>query len=97
MTYEVEFDPQAIDDLKRMRAFDRAAVLETTRRILTIWPTRVGKTRIKRLRGTESPQFRLRVGKIRVFYDVTGNGVYILRILAKADVDEYLKEMGHED
>ncbi len=29
-------------------------------------------------------------------YDVVGGEVQVLRILAKADVNEYLKEMGYE-
>jgi hypothetical protein len=33
-------------------------------------PTRVSRSRIKRLRGLSRPQYRLRVGDIRVFYDV---------------------------
>jgi mRNA-degrading endonuclease RelE of RelBE toxin-antitoxin system len=48
------------------------------------------------LRGLESPQYRLRVGDCRVFFDVDSDRVYVPRILAKADVDEYLKEMGYE-
>lgn len=96
MPYNVEFDPQAIADLKCIRAFERAAVLDTAERILVTNPTKLGQSRIKRLRGLESPQYRLRVGDCRVFFDVESDRVYVLRILAKTDVDEYLKEMGYE-
>ena len=34
-------------------------------------PRKVSRSRIKRLRGVRRPQFRLRVGEIRVFYDVS--------------------------
>jgi mRNA interferase RelE/StbE len=37
-------------------------------------PTKLSKSRIKRLRGLEQPQYRLRVGETRVFYDVTETG-----------------------
>ena len=94
MPYKVDFDPQAAGDLKRFRAFDRSAIVESIDRVLTTAPTRVGKSRIKRLRGTDSPQFRLRVGEFRVFYDVQEMSVYVLRILAKPDVERYLKELG---
>jgi|GEM_PF-4718804 len=33
---------------------------------------------------------------MRVFYDVDGDAVYILRILAKTEVDAYLKDKGYE-
>jgi mRNA interferase RelE/StbE len=94
--YAVDFDPQAVADLRRLRAFARTAVLDTVERVLTVSPTQTGQSRIKRLRGLDSPQYRLRVDELRVFYDVEGDVVYVLRILAKSDVNEYLKEMGHE-
>lgn len=96
MPFGIELDPQAADDLKRLRAFERAAVLDAIDRILSMRPTQVGRSRIKRLRGLNSPQYRLRVDQCRVFYDVIDDAVYVLRILAKQDVDEYLREMGYE-
>jgi mRNA-degrading endonuclease RelE of RelBE toxin-antitoxin system len=38
----------------------------------------------------------LHVGDLRVFYDVEDNLVYVMRILAKEDIEDYLKEMGYE-
>ena len=96
MKYEVSFDPAALDDVDKLRAFDRKAILDTTERVLTTTPTQVSKSRIKRLRGLDSPQYRLRVGQFRVFYDVIGHEVYVMRILSKSDVAKYLKEMGYE-
>ena len=40
------------------------------------------------------PQFRLRVGEIRVFYDVTETEVVILAIMTKEKTIEWLKEQG---
>jgi mRNA interferase RelE/StbE len=84
--------------LRALRAFDRRAVLDIIERVLATTPTRVGQSRIKRLRGVDSPQYRLRVGEFRVFYDVdvAGPEVYVLRVLTKAAVAEYLREVGHE-
>ncbi|MFI5382471.1 MAG: type II toxin-antitoxin system RelE/ParE family toxin [Tepidisphaerales bacterium] len=96
MPYEVDFDPQAVADMKRLRTFAKTAVLDTVERVLTVSPAQTGRSRIKRLRGLDRPQYRLRVGEFRVFYDVEGDGVYVLRVLAKSDVDDYLKEMGYE-
>jgi mRNA-degrading endonuclease RelE of RelBE toxin-antitoxin system len=56
----------------------------------------VSKSRIKRLRGIDSPQYRLRVGEFRVFYDVTRQEVYVLRVLTKAAVAAYLREVDDE-
>ena len=49
---------------------------------------------IKRLRGLSRPQFRLRVGEIRVFYDVSERSVEVLAIVAKAEADAWLPQFG---
>jgi mRNA-degrading endonuclease RelE of RelBE toxin-antitoxin system len=40
------------------------------------------------------PQFRLRVGDVRVFYDVEGSTVEILAIVAKSDAEQWLSQFG---
>jgi mRNA-degrading endonuclease RelE of RelBE toxin-antitoxin system len=96
MRFDIEFDPLAIDDLRPLRAYDRASILDTIERVLGAAPTQAGKSRIKRLRGMDSPQYRLRVGEFRVFYDVTGQQVYVMRILTKASTAGYLKDVADE-
>jgi mRNA interferase RelE/StbE len=46
------------------------------------------------LRGLRQPQYRLRVGAIRVFYDVSGETVEILAIVAKSEADAWLMQVG---
>jgi len=41
--------------------------------------------KIKRLRGLRQPQYRQRVGDIRVFYDATETEVQVLAIVTKAE------------
>ncbi len=43
------------------------------------------------------PQFRLRVGNLRVFYDVTEKDVVIIAIMTKEKTIEWLKERGKDD
>lgn len=50
-----------------------------------------------RLRGMRKPQFRLRVGDIRVFYDVTDESVEVLAIVAQAQAKKWLAEQGEAD
>jgi mRNA-degrading endonuclease RelE of RelBE toxin-antitoxin system len=94
--FQVVIDPEALADLRSLRAYDRRAVLDVIERVLTTTPTQVSKSRIKRLRGVDSPQYRLRVAEFRVFYDVVETEVYVLRVLAKSAVTDYLREMGYE-
>ena len=94
MTFEVAFDPEALEDLRSIRAYERRTILDHIDRLLTVQPTSVSRSRIKRLRGVSSPQYRLRVGGFRVFYDVSAGEVYVMRVLSKTTVDRYLKESG---
>ncbi len=57
-------------------------------------PTKLSKSRIKRLRGLEQPQYRLRLGEIRVFYDVTETEVQVLAIVSKAQAQAWLDQQG---
>ncbi len=61
-------------------------------------PTKVGKSRIKRLRGLSHPEYRLRVGDdLRVFYDVTQGAVQVLAIVSKSEVDAWLAKHGESN
>ena len=72
----------------------RAEVRGALERHLRHEPTRVSKSRIKRLRGLSQPQYRLRVGEVRVFYDVTREVVEVLAIVTKAEAARWLAEHG---
>ena len=57
-------------------------------------PEKLSKSRIKRLRGLARPQYRLRVGEIRIFYDVKGDTVEVLAIIAKSEAESWLARFG---
>jgi mRNA-degrading endonuclease RelE of RelBE toxin-antitoxin system len=81
-------------DLKRLKAHDRADLKDALGRHLRHEPAKVSKSRTKRLRGLNHPQYRLRVGELRVFYDITGNHVEVLAIVPKSEAVSWLEEMG---
>lgn len=58
-------------------------------------PAKASRSRIKRLRGLRQPQFRLRVGEVRVFYDIVGSTVEILAIVAKPEAERWLRQYGN--
>jgi mRNA interferase RelE/StbE len=41
------------------------------------------------------PQYRLHVGEVRVFYDVSGATVEILAIVAKSEAEGWLRRFGN--
>ena len=99
MAFEIILAPEAVADLRRLSAHDRATVRDAMEIHLRHEPTKVSKSRIKQLRGLARPQYRLRVGELRVFYDVAVSEVQVLAIVAKADVDAWLQQEGqpHEE
>ena len=86
--------PEAAQALAALSGHQRALVTDTINRHLRHEPTKVSKSRIKRLRGLSQPQYRLRVGDIRVFYDVTETTVQVLAIIPKAQAQAWLEQEG---
>src|SRR5881397_3553134 len=55
MRHEVLLAPDAVEDLKRLRAYDRARVRDAIEGLRSD-PKRTGRSRVKRLRGMNKPQ-----------------------------------------
>lgn len=96
MRHEIVLAPEALEDLGRLRAHLRAQVRDMIERHLRYEPAKAGKGRIRRLRGLAHPQFRLRVGEVRVFYDVVEGTVEVLAVVAKPDAAAWLERFGEE-
>ncbi len=94
MRYEIFLAPEARDDPRRLKASARAAVRDAIERHLWRQPTKVSNSRIKRLRGLAHPQYRFRVGDVRVFYDLTESRVDVLAIVPKSEVEAWLSRAG---
>jgi len=97
MQFRIVLSPAAVESLDRLRAYDRTAVLSALEIHLTHEPQKESKSRIKRLRGLRKPQYRLRVGQWRVYYDVTEDEVLVLDIVHKPATYQFLKEKGIPD
>ena len=94
MRHEIVFAPQAATDLRRLKANVGAIVKDAIREHLRYEPTKVSRSRIKRLRGVAQPQFRLRVDDVRIFYDVVERRVEVLAVIEKADAVDWLAREG---
>jgi mRNA-degrading endonuclease RelE of RelBE toxin-antitoxin system len=94
MRYDIIFAPDADNSLRRIRAYDRVAVLDAIVHHLRHEPMRTSKSRNKALRGLRHPQYRLRIGDLRVFYDVTPGQVEVVAVVSKSDAAEWLARWG---
>jgi mRNA-degrading endonuclease RelE of RelBE toxin-antitoxin system len=97
MAYEIVLAPEAVEDFERLSARWRANVRDALEKHLRHQPTKVSKSRIKRLRGKRRPQYRLRVDEIRVFYDVHERTVEVLAIVSKSEAGTWLERMGESE
>ena len=94
MTYEIIVAPEAVKDVRSLRAHMRSIVRDGIETYLRHAPTAVSKSRIKQLRGFARARFRLRVGEVRVYYDVRESTVEILAVVPKSEAAEWLKREG---
>jgi len=97
MRYDIVVAPEAVKDVERLKPYVRSMVRDTIEQSLRHAPTRASKSRIKRLQGVSRPQFRLRVGDVRVFYDVRDVTVEILAVVPKAEAAAWLTREGRTE
>ena len=94
MPFAVVLAPEAVEDLRTLPANIRATVRSALETHLRHAPEKTSRSRIKRLRGLRRPQYRLRVGEVWVFYDVSGTTVEVLAIVAKTEAESWLAQFG---
>jgi len=94
MRYEIILAPEAVEDFRALKANLRTAVRAALETHLRHEPTKVSKSRIKRLRGGRRPEYRLRVDDVRVFYDIADGTVEVLAIVAKSEAEKWLAQFG---
>ena len=96
MKYQVVIAKSAQEAFKRLDARWRSALKEAMRTHLENAPKQESKSRIKRLKGLRQPQYRLRVDRLRVFYDVNDEQgrVEVLGFVMKPEAENWLQEYG---
>jgi mRNA-degrading endonuclease RelE of RelBE toxin-antitoxin system len=94
MRFAMVLAPEAVDDFRSLRANVRSTVRDALETHLRYEPTKTSRSRIKQLRGLARPQYRLRVGEIRIFYDVSAETVEVLAIIPKTEAAKWLEQFG---
>jgi len=94
MTYEIVLTDTAREHYGGLDACARALIKEGMNDHLAHEPMKVSRSRIKRLREMEHPEYRLRLDAYRVFYDVIGQMVVVLAIVPKDETAEWLDAYG---
>src|SRR5215210_1349559 len=94
MRFAVILAPEAVADLKKLKPNVRATVQTALETHLRHEPRKTSRSRIKRLRRLARPQYRLRIGEVRVLYDVVETRVEVLAIVSKSEADSWLAQFG---
>jgi mRNA-degrading endonuclease RelE of RelBE toxin-antitoxin system len=94
MRYEVLLTDTAKTHYRGLDARGRSLIKQGLKDHLTYEPMKLSRSRIKRLRELEHPEYRLRLDPYRVFYDVSGETVVVLAIVPKDETAEWLEEYG---
>jgi len=96
MRYDILIMPEAAEHFRRMQSVERRAIESAIQAHLRFEPKKESKSRIKRLRGMEQPQYRLRIGEFRVFYDGVEAEVQVLAALSKSEAYSWLERQGRK-
>ena len=91
--YGIRLKPSAIRDMDRLGKHDAARIADGMEQHLGFEPMKESKSRIKRLKGISDPDYRLRMGDYRVFYNVVGERVDVLRVMHKKETYDYYEEL----
>jgi mRNA-degrading endonuclease RelE of RelBE toxin-antitoxin system len=96
MKYEIIIAESAKTAFCGLGAHWRSALKDAMRQFLEHEPRKESKSRIKRLKGLRQPQYRLRVGEMRIFYDVNDalRRVEVIAFVMKPKTGAWLKQHG---
>jgi len=103
VAYAIDFEPDALKELKTLRKADQVKILETIQLHLTHEPTRQSKSRIKHMRPGTRPPYRLRVDEFRVYYDVLVEDMLVIiygvidKEYSLAWLDAFAKKFSEEE
>jgi mRNA interferase RelE/StbE len=97
MSFAIVLAVEAVEDFKGLKANVRADVRSALEAHLRHEPTKLSRSRIKRLRSLRKPQYRLRVGEVRIFYDVTETTVEVLAIVTRSEAESWLAQFGRPE
>ncbi len=67
--FKVEFTPEAVEDMRLLRKYERIRVIEEIENQLVHQPAQETRNR-KRLRPNKVAEWELRADKFRIFYDI---------------------------
>lgn len=94
MAYEIVFTDTALAHFHALDARWRSEIKAAIEKHLRHDPDKVSKSRIKRLRGVQRPEYRLRLDRYRISYDIGDQDVIIIAIVPKDDAEAWLNKYG---
>jgi mRNA-degrading endonuclease RelE of RelBE toxin-antitoxin system len=103
VAYAIDFEPDALKELKTLRKADQVKILAAIQLQLTHEPTRQSKSRVKQMRPGTRPPYRLRVDEFRIYYDVLIDAMIVIiygvvdKEYSLAWLDTFAKKFSEEE
>jgi len=92
--FKIERKQGVAKDLRRIDGGERKKIFSAMLKYLETIPDEPHGTRIKKMEYIEQPQYRLRVGDYRIYYDIEGSTVIVLGIVHKKNAEKWLNSNG---
>jgi mRNA-degrading endonuclease RelE of RelBE toxin-antitoxin system len=92
--YQVRVTPEAVKQLRRLDAAQRTRVDRALKRLANSGSSSSrGGNSLKMIRGSGDRFFRLRVGQLRVIFDVLRKDrvIHVIAVLDRRDLDRWLR------
>lgn len=96
MPYRIEYSPEAEEHLRLLTARQRVTILDDVDEQLTYQPTVETRNR-KPMRPNPVAPWELRIGKLRVYYDVEDEPELVVRIRAAGIKERNRVRIGKEE
>jgi len=94
--FRIDYSPEALDHLRGLTARDSATLVDTVARRLSYQPTVWTRNR-KVLRANPMAPYELRIGELRVYYEVKGDPDRVVVIKAVGVKDRDCVRIGGEE
>ncbi len=94
VNFNIKRKQAVVKDLRQIDGSEQKKIFSAIVKYLENIPDEPHGTRIKKMEHLEQPQYRLRVGDYRVFYDVENQDVIVLGIVHKKKTEKWLRSNG---
>ena len=90
---EPVFSPDAVRQFKKLRAYDRSAIIDGVQKhLVEAEPDETTRNKFRLRRSSDVADYELRLGDLRLFYRITLSGEIIVTVIGVKEGDKLFVE-----